>query len=272
MQKKKKKNKMPVSMIVAMVICGLVLAFSLWQLLGIYLEYKKGTDEYDELLQYVEEELPEEEYGERPEEQPEGEEIFSGDEDEAPEEERLQRVSFEELKAINEDIVGWIEIPGTEINYPIMHTSDNAYYLNHTFRDTVNSAGSIFMETLNDPTFADLHTIIYGHNMKNGSMFAGLKNYTSPSYLVAHPDVYIDLEDGTHTYQIFSCYEVTPDSDSYTIGFARDEQYETFLQNLKARSAYDTGVDVTIEDTIISLSTCTRSGENRFLVHAKKVN
>ena len=94
-------------------------------------------------------------------------------------------------------------------------------------------------------------------------MFAGLKNYESPSYLVAHPTVYIDLADGTHAYQIFSVYESPSESDSYTIGFAPDEQYETFLQTLKSRSSYDTGVTVTKDDYIITLSTCTKSGEHR---------
>lgn len=264
---KKQKRKTSLPLLLAFAVCLAVLGFSIWQLSGIYLEYKEGTDEYEELLQYVKEELPEEEYRELPE----AEEREEGTDQEEQQEERLQRISFDELKALNDEIVGWIEIPGTQISYPLMHTGDDAYYLNHTFRGKVNSSGSIFMETLNSPDFSDLHTIIYGHNMKNGSMFAGLKNYTSPSYLVAHPTVYIDLEDGTHAYQIFSCYETSADSDSYTIGFAPDEQYEEFLQTLKSRSAYDTGVEVAVTDSIISLSTCTRNGENRYLIHAKKI-
>ena len=180
-------------------------------------------------------------------------------------------MALSELQAQNSDTVGWIEIPGTGISYPLMQTGDDSYYLNHTFSKKINSAGSIFVETLNSADFTDLHTIIYGHNMKNGSMFAGLKNYESPSYLVAHPTVYIDLADGTHAYQIFSVYESPSESDSYTIGFAPDEQYETFLQTLKSRSSYDTGVTVTKDDYIITLSTCTKSGEHRYLVHAKKV-
>lgn len=261
-KQKKEKQKFSVPLIIALAVCLVILGISIWQLSGIYLEYKEGTDEYEELLQYVNEDLPEEAYGEEQEEEPS---------EEGEEEERLQRVSFDELKAINDEIVGWIEIPGTQISYPMMHTGDDVYYLNHTFSGNENSAGSIFIETLNSPDFTELHTIIYGHNMKNGSMFAGLKNYTSPSYLVAHPTVYIDLADGTHAYQIFSCYETSADSDSYTIGFAPDEQYEEFLQKLKSRSAYDTGVDVAVTDSIISLSTCTRSGENRYLIHAKKI-
>jgi len=272
MEKKKlKKRSMSVPMMSVLVVCLGVLAFSIWQLSGIFLEYKKGTDEYEELLQYVNAEVPEK--GETDSVET-GNELDSEtvEEEELPqEEERLQRISFDELKALNSEIVGWIEIPGTQISYPIMHTGDNEFYLNHTFSGKVNSAGSIFVETLNSPEFTDLHTIVYGHNMKNGSMFAGLKNYTSPSFLVAHPTIYIDLEDGTHGYQIFSCYEAAADIDSYTIGFVQDEQYETFLQTLKSRSAYDTGVEVSVTDSVISLSTCTRNGENRYLVHAKKI-
>ena len=152
-----------------------------------------------------------------------------------------------------------------------MHTTDDSYYLNHTFSKKVNGAGSIFVETLNSADFTDLHTIIYGHNMKNGSMFAGLKEYRSASYLVAHPNVYVDLADGTHAYQIFSVYEADADSDSYTIGFAPDETYEEYLKTIKGRSLYDTSVTVTREDSIITLSTCTKHGEKRFLVHAKKL-
>lgn len=265
MAKGRKKKRMPVPLIIVLCVCVAALGVSIWQLSHIFLEYKAGTDEYDELQQYVMAEIPEEDGQEQP-----AEEEGDGTE-EGVEEERVQRVALSELQAQNPDTVGWIEIPGTGISYPLMHREDNAYYLNHTFSGKINSAGSIFMETLNSPDFTDLHTIIYGHNMKNGSMFAGLKNYTSPSYLVAHPNVYLDLADGTHCYQIFSVYEVEAESDSYTIGFAPDEQYETFLQTLKSRSAYDTGVTVTKDDSIITLSTCTRQGEHRYLVHAKKI-
>ena len=267
MEKKRKKKKMPVPLIAALCVCIAALGVSIWQLSDIFLEYKAGTDEYEELQQYVIEEVPEDSAEQAEEESPEEE----TEEAAGPSEESVQRIALSELQAQNPDTVGWIEIPGTQISYPLMQAEDDAYYLNHTFSDKINSAGSIFVEALNSPDFADLHTIIYGHNMKNGSMFAGLKNYSSPSYLVAHPNVYIDLADGTHSYQIFSVYEAPSDSDSYTIGFAPDEQYETFLQTLKGRSAYDTGVTVTKEDYIITLSTCTSHGEHRYLVHAKRV-
>lgn len=261
----KKKKKKPVGLIAALVVCVIVLGVSIWQLSSIFLEYKAGTDEYEDLQQYVLEE-PEEDTAAADEETEE-----SSEEDTGVEEEIVQRVALSELQAQNSETVGWIQIPGTRISYPLMQTGDDEYYLNHTFSGKINSAGSIFMETLNSPDFSDLHTLIYGHNMKNGSMFAGLKEYNSPSYLVAHPTVYVDLADGTHAYQIFSIYEAEADSDSYTIGFAPDEQYEEFLKKLKERSVYDTGVSVTKDDSIITLSTCTRSGEKRYLVHAKRM-
>ena len=261
---KKKKKKVPVPLIVALCVCVVALGVSIWQLSDIFLEYKAGTDEYEELQQYVLEEIPEENETDTAETENDTEETGT-------EEEQVQRVALSELQAQNPDTVGWIEIPGTGISYPLMQADDNAYYLNHTFSGKVNSAGSIFMEQLNSSDFTDLHTIIYGHNMKNGSMFAGLKNYSSPSYLVSHPTVYLDLADGMHAYQIFSVYEAAADSDSYTIGFAPDEQYEEYLRTIKGRSEYDTGVDVTKDDFIITLSTCTRSGEDRYLVHAKKL-
>ena len=261
---KKKKKKVPVPLIVALCVCVVALGVSIWQLSDIFLEYKAGTDEYEELQQYVLEEIPEENETDTAETENDTEETGT-------EEEQVQRVALSELQAQNPDTVGWIEIPGTGISYPLMQADDNAYYLNHTFSGKVNSAGSIFMEQLNSSDFTDLHTIIYGHNLKNGSMFAGLKYYSSPSYLVSHPTVYLDLADGTHAYQIFSVYEAAADSDSYTIGFAPDEQYEEYLRTIKGRSEYDTGVDVTKDDFIITLSTCTRSGEDRYLVHAKKL-
>ena len=258
--RRKKRRRVPIVLIVALVLCLGMVIYSGSQLAGIFLEYKEGTDEYDELKKYVEKELPDVPYNEDTSAE-EGEEV------------REQRIAFEELKAQNEDVIGWIEIPDTEISYPLMQGDDDQYYLKHTFSGNKNSAGSIFVEYQNKPDLTDRHTIIYGHNMKNGSMFGGLKEYRNASYLVDHPMVYIDLEDGTHAYQIFSCYETPANSNTYTIGFASqpDGRYEQFVQTLKNSSAYDTGIDVSKNDRVITLSTCTKRSENRFVVHAKRI-
>ena len=251
-----KKKKLSVPLLVTLILCVALLGFSAFQLVGIYMEYKKGSDEYDALKEFVKAEIPEVEYNEEEPQEPE---------------ETKPRIDFAELKAINEDVIGWIEIPDTVISYPIVQGDDDVYYLTHTFNDTENSAGSIFMEALSSPDFTDMHTIIYGHNMQNGSMFGELSEYESPSFLVAHPLIFIDTEEGSHAYKIFSCYVTAADSDSYTIGYKADEMYVNFLKKLKERSSYDTGVEVTKDDPIITLSTCTKSGKDRYLVHAKKV-
>lgn len=253
-----------------------ILLFSIFKLSSILLGYKSGEKEYEQLKeQYVLEEptAPEKilERIEKYEEENEGE---------GSEQEKIQelipmtRIDLSSLKKMNSDTVGWIEIPGTVLSYPMVHTKDNSFYLTHTFRKETNKSGSIFIEALNDSAFSDLHTIIYGHNMKDGSMFAQLKNYTTESYLKAHPYIYIDLADGSHCYQIFSCHETNPEQPGnkvYTIGYKANDTYAEFLDSIKSASTFDTGVDVSIEDSVITLSTCTNNGDSRFVVHAKKL-
>lgn len=248
--------------------CICLLAFSIWKLATIFSGYSSGDKEYKDLQQYVRSEP------ETPEQASSSSDNTSDDAAEEATEaasSKEERIDFASLKEINEEAVGWIEIPGTEISYPVVHTTDNLYYLTHTFRRQENKSGAIFVETSNAGDFSDLHTIVYGHNMKNGSMFAGLKNYGKKNYYEAHPYIYLDQEDGTHCYQIFSCHEADITDISYTIGYAADDTYASFLDSLTASSLYDTGVSVGTEDSIITLSTCTNKGEKRFVVHAKKV-
>ena len=248
--------------------CICLLAFSVWKLATIFIGYSSGDKEYKDLQQYVlsEPETPD---------QNSSSDTTSDDatEEEATEAASLKedRIDFASLKEINDEVVGWIEIPGTEISYPVVHTTDNVYYLTHTFRRQENKSGAIFEEASNSGDFSDLHTIIYGHNMKNGSMFAELKNYGKKNYFEAHPYIYLDQEDGTHCYQIFSCHEADVTDITYTIGYQSDDTYASFLDELTASSLYDTGVSVGTEDSVLTLSTCTNKGAKRFVVHAKKL-
>lgn len=255
--------------------CIGLLIFSLFKLGSIFFGYKSGEKEYEELKEQYVTEAPAD-----PQEILSSIEILEeAGEGEITEEEKaalvpMARIDLNSLQSMNSDAKGWIEIPGTVLSYPMVHTSDNTFYLTHTFQKEKNKSGSIFIETQNKPDFSDLHTIIYGHNMKDGSMFAHLKNYTTESYLKAHPYIYIDLADGSHCYQIFSCHETNPTDPNnvvYTIGYTADDIYANFLASLKAASAFDTGVDVSISDSVITLSTCTNKGESRFVVHAKKL-
>lgn len=247
--------------------CIALLIFSIWKLASIFLGYHSGEKEYEDLRQYVLEEPVSPDTVHTDSADTESEE---GSEEPTPIV-PMTRIDLTTLKGINPDTVGWIEIPGTALSYPLVHTSDNIYYLTHTFRGKENKSGAIFIETLNRTDFSDLHTIIYGHNMKDGSMFASLKNYQKESYYTANPYIYIDMADGAHCYQIFSCHEAEVTDITYTIGYGADDVYADFLNSIKGASLYDTGVEVGTGDSVITLSTCTKSGSDRFVVHAKKL-
>ncbi len=248
-------------------LCICLLCFSLYKLGSIFFEYQSGEKEYADLRQYLLEEPT----------SPEDVVLASADGENAEGEEAgnpslpMTRVDLPSLQEINTDAIGWIEIGGTSISYPMLYTTDNSYYLTHTFSKEKNKSGAIFVEAANKADFSDMHTIVYGHNMKDGSMFAGLKNYSKASYFEAHPYIYVDLSDGSHCYQIFSCHEANTSDVTYTVGFKADETYQTFLDSLKDASLYDTGVEVSQTEQVITLSTCTKSGTKRFVVHAKKV-
>lgn len=262
--RRRKRNYLLQGLFLGFCIC--LLLFSIWKLSSILLGYRSGEKEYEDLRQYVLEEpvAPQEV-------------INSSSKDDVSENEEnnipvpMARIDLASLQAMNSDAVGWIEIPGTAISYPVVHTTDNTFYLTHTFRKENNKSGSIFIETQNSADFSDLHTIIFGHNMKDGSMFAGLKNYEKEKYWNSHPYIYIDLSDGSHCYEIFSCHTADVTDASYTIGYSSDETYASFLNTLKASSLYDTGINVSTSDPVITLSTCTNNGKERFVVHAKKL-
>ena len=177
---------------------------------------------------------------------------------------------MENLKELNPDCIGWIRFENIDISYPIMQGEDNEYYLKHTFEGQAVTAASIFMDANNHADFSDQNTFIYGHNMKDKTMFGKLNNYKDEEFYKENPYFYIYTQDYTYRYDIFSCYLARVDNevDFYT-QFASDEQFQEFLDGVKAQSAYDTGVEVTPEDKVITLMTCNKAGyDYRFLVHA----
>lgn len=254
-----------------------VLCVSLGMLLRQMLQYREGQAEYEEAQALVK--LPDlsdiqpapepaEETAEQPEETPE----------EATEEapvyvdpyaDALRDMDFTALREVNGDVLGWILIPGTAVSYPLVQGADNQYYLNHTWKKWTNVVGSIFLECSNSPDFSDFNTIIYGHRMNNGSMFASLKYYKQQSYWSAHPCVYITDDAGTRTYRIFAAYEVSTEGSTYQLGFSGDASKQAFLDDCMARSVIDTGIVPTVYDRILTLSTCTGSGHaTRWVVQA----
>lgn len=170
-------------------------------------------------------------------------------------------VNFTELWKINTDIYAWIKIPNTNIDYPILQTDgDDAFYLEHNYKKEYEFAGSIYTEKLNSKDFSDPNTLIYGHNMLNGTMFRTLHNFRDPDFFANNPYIYIYLPDRTLTYEIFAAYEYDDRHILYSFDFSDKDVYAEYL-------AYATNptdsmmcnrreIEVTTDDKIVTLSTC----------------
>ena len=216
---------------------------------------QKAGEEYEELREEAKTEEPETVEAE-PEEEKEPLDI---------------PVDFEALQAENPDIYAWITIPGTNVDYPILQREgDNGYYLNHSVDGAESIAGAIFTEDYNSKDFTDPNTIIYGHNMKNGSMFGQLKKYGKEDFYKEHPCFYLYTKDGVWQYGIFSVRVVDELSDSYTMTFASTDAYRSYLDQAVRKSMYDTTATADVTDSIITLSTCTSKDTDRLIVQAVK--
>jgi sortase B len=174
------------------------------------------------------------------------------------------------LRQTNADVLGWIHIPDTPISYPLLQAEDNQTYLNKTWDGANNSAGSIYLECKNEPDFSNFNTLIYGHRMKNGSMFGSLGNYSQQEYFSEHPYVYIITDDSVLQYEIFSAYEAPVVSDTYRLHVEDEETKQAVLEYSIASSVLKSAQVPTTADSILTLSTCTGTGtyHSRWVVQA----
>ncbi len=191
------------------------------------------------------------------------------DTEEAPAEERCPiSVDFEALRAVNPDVVGWLYCEGTVINYPVLQGRDNDSYLHHTYDGSYNAAGSIFVEAANRPGFADANTIIYGHNMKSGIMFAGLPSWANQDYYEAHPVFWLLTPEQDYCVELFSGYVTAATSDTYTIFTGPGEELMNYLRDAAGRSDFKTEVFPESGDRCVVLSTCVYVFEqSRYVLH-----
>lgn len=260
-REKKKRRGSVLSNLVLVLAIGVFL-FSGYKLYSIYSEYDKGEDEYEKIVDEVvkiEEKEPEK---------------TEDNETSAVKEHTSLRIDFDKLKNMNKEIVGWIQFTEPEkISYPLVHGDDNDKYLRTTFEGKKNSAGAIFVDALNQGDFTDKNTFIHGHNMKNGSMFGQLRKYKDESFYKQYPFFYIYTPDGKEAkYQIFAVCIVEDTSRTYTRWYENDEEYLDYLNHVKSIAKYNTGVEVTEDSQIISLSTCTNVTESqRLVVHGVKI-
>lgn len=185
------------------------------------------------------------------------------------------RSQFDHLLQINSDIVGWIEIEGTNINYPILQAEDNDYYLKRNYLKEEARAGSIYLDYRNDSKEFSRNNIIYGHRMKDGSMFGQLKKFLDEDFFENHSKILYDTLYDSYELEVFAVYKTTTDFYYIQTDFLGDEEYGEFLNSLKDKSVYKSTSSVGVEDTIITLSTCDYGvdrDEGRLVVHAKLIS
>ena len=185
--------------------------------------------------------------------------------------EKIAEYDFDELKKINSDIVGYIEVDNTEVSYPVVKSSDNSYYLNHSFDGKKNEIGSIFLDYRNDLDNLSKNNIIYGHGRLDNTMFGSLNNLLDSSNLDSKESYYITLStpNSIMTFKIFSVYTIPKEGYYIKTYFSSNKYFKEFLETIMKRSIYNFNTDVNTNDKILTLSTCKDNFGKRVVVHAK---
>ena len=182
------------------------------------------------------------------------------------------RVDFDSLKELNQDVVGWIFFENEDISYPILYSGDNVKYLRRTLDGKNASAGSIFLDGENTPDFEDSRTVVYGHNMKNLSMFGKLKYYMQEGYYEEHQYFQILLDGVVYRYRIFSYFDVSEtETEICRVDFTSEKDFTGFISTLQKRGVKDTEIEVDQDDKVVTLLTCYSTGR-RTLINAVRVD
>lgn len=233
--------------IILLILFIISFSFCIYKILGFIKEDKAAENLKDELIEIVD--IPE-----------------------IPSEDPQTVINFDELKKVNSDVVGWIAIEGTQINYPIVQGKNNSYYLNHSYDKKWSSYGSIFMDYESSKDFSDYNTFIYGHHTKNGSMFGEIYKYMDVNFYQEHPSFYLYTPTTNYIVEVFSVYIADTESDSYNQKFPSIESYKNYLDLIKSKSKYDTGILPKFDtDKIITLYSCSheynRNKNDRYFIH-----
>lgn len=230
------------------------------------LEYHKGNKIYDSAKEFVEEK----DVSVDPETEIEDKDGNQKDEPVSHILRSYTNIDFTGLQSINSDVIGWIQILGTQVDYPLMDADDNKYYLNHTYDHSYSSYGSIFIEPRNNSDLNDNHLVVYGHNMVNKSMFGSLLNYKQQNYADNHNMITICTPHENRTYQVFSAYTAHVDSATYRMSFYNDKSFQEMVSYMKDNSVIKSSITPKAGDQILTLSTCTPAGakDYRFVVNA----
>ena len=283
-RKKSRRRNPTVSFLLTLgiVICLCVMGYSAYQLITTALAYRAGREEYDSLREFTTEagagsadtseadSTSAEEAG-----ADSGKDISAAISAKKLPFEKLKApisVDFDSLKKINEDIVGWLYIPSLDISYPVVHGTDDDYYLHRTFARKDNFAGSIFIEAKNHGDFQDPNTIIYGHNMNDGSMFGKLSRLTSEEKYQDDPNIWILTPDQNYQYEMFSLHVTKVDSSVYTLFTGTDHRFISWALDMQSQSKAELKEHrFSLDSRVISLSTCTTDSSTRYVVQAVRV-
>lgn len=261
-----KKNNIIIIKYVMLVIFSLLILISLIFLMtSKYIEYKEKKD-YKSLADYI---SNNEKQG-----------IFT-DSSQAKAQDKSEKIlKLEELNKQYEDVVAWLDIPGTSINYPVVQAEDNIYYLDHTYKKTYSARGSIFLDKDVNFEKPSNNFLIYGHRSKSGAMFEGLLKYENESFYKEHKIINFSTLKEEAEYEILAVFrsKVYNKSDTnvfryyFFINAENETEYNNFVENAKKASLYDTGVNASYGEQLLTLSTCAYHTEDgRFVVVAKKI-
>ena len=182
-------------------------------------------------------------------------------------------VDFDKLKEQNDETVAWIKVNNTNVEYPVVRSTNNSFYLNHSFDKSKNSAGWIFADYKNKFDNTDKNIVIYGHNMRDGSMFGSMKNILNSEWYDNEENTNITLytENEKSIYKVFSIYKIESEDYYIKTEFSNNNEFEKFIETLKKRSIKKFNIDISKEDSILTLSTCANNNKYRVVLHAKKM-
>ena len=236
-----KERKIGIGRIIILVVCLLIFLFSASLVIKHFVELKENQDYYNDIQQLVTD--------------------TTNSVNEAE-----QEYNYSPVINVNSDTVGWIKVPNTNINYPVVQFSNNDYYLNHDFEKKYNYRGAIFMDYRNNTTELDANTIIYGHNCYDKTMFSELDQYDSIDFYKKTPVVEFNTLEKNYQWKIYAVFitNAKPEEDNdyvfnYIYPYMDGENFNGFIEEVNKRRLYVTDVDINEDDKMLVLSTCVRN-------------
>lgn len=252
------KKPVKIVLIVLCVIFLLIFVYSGYKLISTLHEYKVAEDTYNKISSdYVSTKKGQDK------------DNNGGDGNQITESSPVD-VDFDALLNQCQDVVGWLYSENTVINYPVVQAEDNFYYLHRFIDGKYNASGSLFLDCTCYGDFSGKNTVLYGHNMNDGSMLASIRNYNDQEYYNEHPVMYLNTPTQNYKIEIFSAYTTDAESDTYKMFFESEDDFAHNLDDWRVQSLVSTNVDVSVDDHVITLSTCTYDFYNaRFVVQGK---